>query len=344
MVKRYFLYFVALTSFLALLFNVIEFFEKLVRSSDIGIGTIAYFSYLNFFSTFSELMPIGSWLAAVLVIREFVINNEWEPLFLVGINKRGFFRALLASALLALVGCFFLDEILLRSMTVKAEEFRQTVFKKKRRDSIHNAWYRLSDKSFCSIEKIDFKTMSGKGLDLFTLSEEFAIKEVMKLKRFVFNPDNHLIEVQDGNIVRFQEIFEREDFSGRKIDMSLLFGRIHLEKQLFTCFRFIKDFVLSDISLLGISQELWALFVKRIFFYLQIVFFALFSYALFILFEDRLYMRWVALLLPYPIHTVISVILELFVSKRLYFVGILGLYLLIISCIVIIHRGWCSRQ
>lgn len=342
--KRYILYFIALTSFLALLFNVVEFFEKLVRSSSSSVSSIAYFSYLNFFATFSDLMPVGAWLSAVLVIREFVIRNEWEPILLLGINKRGFFRAIILACVLTMLGGLVADELFFRSMGVSAEQFRQTTFKKKRSDRIYNVWYRLDDKCFCFVREVDFYRAQGKGLEVFTLDKQFAIAKIVTADEFMLNNNKRTILIQKGSSVLIQDLFHKKILDGQEVDMSLLYGKIHLETQPFTLLGFMKYYAFDEAFLLGISRDLWILFIERILFYLQIVLLPLLAFIFFILFEKFLYARWCVLLLPYPLYTVISVFMSYFLTKKYYFCGILGLYLIVILCIVIMHRSWRSQD
>src|SRR3972149_4709923 len=90
--RRFIGFFFALTLLLAVIFNLIEFFEKLVRVKHTDIGSIIHFIGLNFLPSFSDLMPIGVWLATCIMIWEFHQNHEWETLFLLNIGYNALLR------------------------------------------------------------------------------------------------------------------------------------------------------------------------------------------------------------------------------------------------------------
>ncbi len=298
--KRYFIYFFSVTLLLTGLFNVIEFFEKLVRCAQSDLGSIAHFITLNLVPSFFELIPIGAWLATCLLLKEFAQHEQWDTLFLLSIGYKRIAKLFAFAGLVIMFVCIVLYESVVLSISGQAQQFKMKTFKQRSTTIIFKKWYQMDTNSFCYFDMLDCERGEGKSLLLFDLADDFSIKKVVNSSRFVIFPHEQTIKMLQG------EVLDRHVRAGKKkikINSRRIpnfFLQLGLDKQVPRLINFFSRVILS-VSLLSfeIGREMVHIIVNRLFFYMQIFFYPLATFLLFAAFSRRRYYKWVFIFLPY---------------------------------------------
>lgn len=194
LLQRYFTLLLTISFLFTAVFNLIEFFEKLVRTSA-SLGTIATFIGLNLIPSWLTLLPISSWLAMLALIGLLQLNNEWHALDVLGIRPRAlvppFFIALTMSAGLLLLGKHVVFDQSQHALT----RYYQTVFKKKERNSISDRWFWLPRMRYVHIGWYDQASKKGRDLTIYHYTATYHLKETTHLAQW------HL----DGDTIRAPE-------------------------------------------------------------------------------------------------------------------------------------------
>lgn len=307
LIKRYVAYFCVLTFFLAIVFNLIEFFEKLMRASQASLSKIGYFVLLNCTASFIDLMPLGAWLATVLVIRDLIIREEWEILTLLGVRRFEILKIIMTAACVVVVMSLLLDELFLRDLASKADSYRQITFKGRRVDRVFDGWYQLDGAVFCRVGMLDFEKNVGSKLSFFYLSPTFSIKKIVQAEDFLFKDQLRNLTIIKGNTLDFYaEEIKESVLNDSVLDVPVLLETISDSRQVFSLCSFLKRYVLSQAFSSFLRPELWGLFLERIFFYIQLVFLSVVTSLMFFIFEEKSYGRWVSMFLVYPLHMIMG--------------------------------------
>ncbi len=330
LIKRYVAYFCVLTVFLSLVFNLIEFFEKLMRASQASLASVGYFVFLNCAASVIDLMPLSAWLATCLVIRDLIMREELEILTLLGVSRFKVFKIIMSAACFVMGIGVVLDEIVLRDLAVKAENYRQTTFKGRRTDRILDGWYKLDDALFCRVGLLDFKNGSGSDLSLFYLSSTFALKKIVQVQDFLFKDQSSDLTIIKGIVRDVQAGEIKESVLNNSIfSIPVFWEKIMDTRQAFSLNLFFKRYLLSRVAGLPLRQEWWGFLIERIFFYIQLGMLSIMTLLVFFVFEENLYGRWVSMLLVYPLHMVAGAFFrEIFhLGMGVIFFGMLYLFL-----------------
>ncbi len=303
LLRRYVSYVVGIALFFAGLSNLVEFFEKLIRVSGASVTDIAHFVFLHFGPSFIEYMPLASWLAVVLIIREYHQRHEWDTLSLLMITKRTLCLLFFFSGCFVALGAFFLNECLVVPISSKAERFRSETFKKLTHGTINNKSMWLPNNIFCSIDLLDVQKNEGDGLVLVCLSPSFTLEKVYTIDRFKLDAEQNQLHFYNGFV--FSSLDKRtteiNNFS-LKMPSFLASLRMHYEvPRIWTLTKtlMLHRHVLAYAAYFDTLQQL----IKRLLFYLQIMVYPLLTIFLFYLAEPFGSWKWLALLVPYGLLT-----------------------------------------
>ncbi len=296
--KRYFVYLCSISLVLTLLFNVIEFFEKLVRVSHTSVPTILHFIALNFVPAFSDLLPITAWIAACLVIREFEFQGEWQTLFLLGVGYKKLVGLFFAIGMCVLIGGSLFHEMVSLPLSSRMEQFKIKHFKKGSPNKIFSKWYQLDDRHFCYFDMLDWHNKHGKNLLLIQLSSEFELQEIIQAQHFQLKPCRKELALFSGVVTGIDE----EVFEKKIVTMPSFFIQVPQSLQIPSLTSLMqKTFLFARVMSYDMHRELVFTTLKRVFFYLQMLIYPLLSFLLFFVVYGRGYYKWLLIITPYPV-------------------------------------------
>jgi len=299
--KRYFLYFSAVTIFLALLSNFVEFFEKLIRVKHAGILTILHFVTLNFLPSIFEYMPIASWLVTCLLIKELQQQHEWEILQILSVSYKKLCSVFLLIGFVLAGISFIGKEYISVSLAFKSERFKQQTFKQSAVQKIINKWILLDQNSILHIGLIDVENNKGSDLLLITMSQDFKIEKTLSAEHFELDPkkqrviiaDGKMYSVADGSYSKIQE---------EKFLMPGLFSQIQINLEMPSLLNIIKHLIFDKAYLpASLHSELLYQFLKRFFAHFQLILYPLLTFFLFAIFSYLGTFQWIAILSLYPV-------------------------------------------
>lgn len=303
---RFIIAFFALAFVFALLLNVIEFFEKIVRVSHTTIGTITHFIILNFLPTFSHVMPLASWLATCLVIREFYTQNEWESLLLLNITYNVLFKLFIIAGFSVTFGALLFKEYLTIPLSSKAEQLRSNAFKKEIPTLITKTWYKLSDSSLCFIEFLDLHSKRGEKIVIINLNQDGNVHTITTAPYFDLHPTTkHLLMPKKIMHDTATEIsYTHKD---EKLFIPELFLELSLRSEPLSLKSIFQKLFFNKNSFSSHAYTMVAYaFFEQLTFYLQIFLFPVIIFVLFSIFINFNYFRWIICLLIYPLFTALS--------------------------------------
>jgi lipopolysaccharide export LptBFGC system permease protein LptF len=334
--RNYATYFLTVTAFFALLFSSIEFLEKTARAKSIGIKTISHFVALNSIPAAFDLMPLGSWLATGLLLREFFANEEWDSLFLLNIGLKRIAAIFLATGFVVSALCAITYESFGLTLSEKRSQFKAINFKNAPDQKVLNKWFMLDDNVLCFVEFLDMKTGQGSNFMLIEADTNSQLGRIKKCNDFVINSDGKTV-----TMFRPKSLLDNgkgvESVSAEVFSSPSFFW--HLKSSQITVPRLsnMLTMLFAGRKILGSSTkiELWNLILKRLLFYLQIALFPLITMA-FLMVGFHTKIHWgVFILLPYPILTVSSDIADFFVSKGGSLAMLAVPYILILAIILL---------
>ncbi|MFH1831800.1 MAG: LptF/LptG family permease [bacterium] len=298
--KRYFSYFFIINILLTGVFNIIEFFEKLVRITHTDVASIAYFIALNLLPSFSDLMPISAWLATCLLIREFNQQKEWETLLLLNINYKKLAGLFLCAGLIAVGFGLVLYEQVTAPLVARAQQFKVENFKQEVPTKIFKKWYQLDGQTFCYFDMVDLSTREGLNLLVLYVFDDFSIKKIIRAARFRLNISAQTITILQGDILDGEGQILKEHVQDRVIMVPNFFVQVNSNGQSQKLVHLVpKLFTSGGGFAYAVGRDLLYVIMNRIFFYLQILLYALLTFLLFALLDRSQRLKWIALSFPY---------------------------------------------
>lgn len=309
-----------LTSFsinigLTLLFNLIEFFEKMVRANQATSYTILYFILLNMIPSFFDNLAISTWLGSCMVIKEMYQQNEWETLQLLNVKISSIFL-LVAITGIGLATCSFVGkEIITEKIAHRAQTFKLQQFKNNRHQKLFNQWFTLNEKLFCHFNFLDTRKSKGTQLSLIEVSPTFNITRITTAQKFLLDQEQKKIIVPQG-IVTIPENKNRhsphqEAVTNTQFTLPSFFTQLHIQgiapplKQLFHAILFDNNSLPKHVY-----HQLLYLFLTQVLAHLLILLLPLLTFTLFFLFPYHSYYRWIAIFLPYPLFSLLNTLTD----------------------------------
>jgi lipopolysaccharide export LptBFGC system permease protein LptF len=310
--KRFFTYLFSINISLTLLFNFIEFFEKIARVKHATTNTILHFIFLNIVPSFFETLPISCWLATCLLLKEFIQQNEWETLQILNIGTKKLFNLFfIAGTILALTSFIGKEKIVL-PLTNKSEKFKLEKLKQGSLQKVLNKWFILTQPNsdnhlFCNFSILDMATNKGKNLLLIYMTPNFEIEKTLNSLAFEFNPEKQNLKISDGIIISSKKKSQLK-IENYMLELPSFFSQLQLNLEtpsiqlLFHNLIYGKKVLPSDLW-----DDLLAQLLQRILLHFQIIIYPLLTLCLFLLFPYNPLCKWVLILLPYPIITLLNI-------------------------------------
>ncbi|MBU4269931.1 LptF/LptG family permease [Candidatus Dependentiae bacterium] len=305
--KNYFKYLFLINLSFTLLFNFIEFFEKMARTKNVSIETILQFILLNLGPSFFESIKISSWLSAIMVIKEFHDQNELETFKILNINNKKLFNLFLISGIIISLISFIGRENITLKLQNKSEQFKFKQLKKINRENVTNKWLEIKShnnklhKSYCYFQSLNLINNTGTNIILLDIDENFKIYKIINSQKFQIKPSREIIELKKPNIVKINSNNYKNP-KNKILHMPSFFSQLKMEDKIPPLSLFLKNIFLEKDFL---PQNIWfnmiSELLKRIFFYLQIIIYPVLTFCLFILFENFLRYKWTIMFAPYPI-------------------------------------------
>ena len=328
--KRYFKYFFIINSAFTLLFNFIEFFEKIVRLKNSSTGTILHFIGLNILPSFFENFALSSWITTCLLLKEFNQQNEIETFQILNINSKHLFKLFFIAGIITSIISFCGKEFLVLNLLNKSEQFKFEKLKQASKNKIFNKWLTISQTDqknspdiFCYFSYLDLEKNEGKDLLLIYLDSKFKIEKSITCNNFSINfkekrilaPTSVMFDInQNINIPNksFDQIFPT------------FFSQLELNSKI-PSLKLLAINLISFRNILpdNIYKELLQQFLKRILSHSLVIIYPLLTFCLFFIIPNPPVIKWILIMLPYPLITFLTAWLT-----------ILSYFLLILAIII----------
>ena len=314
--KRFFKYLFLINISLTILFNFIEFFEKIIRIKHTSINIVLHFILLNLPPSFFETLPISCWLATCFLIKEFAQHNEWEIFQILSINYKKLFNLFFLVGIILFLFSFIGKEYLTLNLLNKSERFKLEKFKQNSQQKILNKWLVLSNENlFCFFRLLDLKTNLGTNLMLLYMNQDFEIDQVITCKNFKIHTESETLILQESIKIIPKNNFQ-EKIEQIKITSPSLFSQIQLYTNFPSFFSLMQNLIsCKNILPKDVWNELFAQLLKKIYFHLQLIIYPLLTFYLFFLFPYHPKYKWILILLPYPILIILNSFTDFIIQK-----------------------------
>ncbi len=313
--KWFFLYAVSIAFILGFLLNVIEFFEKLMRTSGISLGTILTFLALRLLPSFFDLLPVGSWLAMCLMIKDFITEHEWHTMQMLGISHKILIHMVIIAGLALAAVTLVTKELLITPLSFKAEQFKTEKLKNLQRDFIANKWLQLNNQMICHIGSLDIAQNQGHNATVIYLSEDFSIEKTLTADEFKLIPESQSLSMQQAHVID-AHANQLRMVHDQVLQVPQLCSFLEMEQHSPSIINLSESLISTKNSIPQalFNKALFQLF-KKFIFYLQLLWYPLLTLILFLLLEKQAIYRWIALFLPYPIILFSDLFFDFFVGK-----------------------------
>lgn len=313
LLRRFFVNTFAINIGITLLFNLVELFEKMIRAQP--TSAIIYFIALSLAPTFFENLPISTWLASCLTLKEMEQQHEWSTLKLLNIKATHIISLILIAgisiSLISLVG----KEIATHQIAKKAETFKQETLKHKNHKTFFNKWFMIHERKFCHAQYVDLKTHTGTHISILDLSSAFQIKQVITAPAFTLDPSKKEIIIPQGTKLDTLKK-EQSAIQNQAFFMPGFFAQLQIEHDSLSLPRVFQLLAFEGKALPNpIYHQLLYNFLDRILYHFLSLLYALLTFLLFFFFSHAsvyhtsvthtsirhagIY-RWLAIFTPYP--------------------------------------------
>lgn len=341
--KRFFKYVFIMDFFLAFLINFIEFFEKIVHAKDAGFSVILTFVSLNFVPSLFDLLGVSCWLATCLLIKEFQQQNEWEAFSLLNISYNNIIKLFFGASFLLMIFSFAFKESLVENLTFYSEQYKMEKFKQKSAQKLLGKWLMINKETIAYFGVLDLSSNSGSDLLMLYLNSDFTIKKVLNSKEFYIVPEKQELSIPVGLEFDIESNLP-ESIHDIKLTVPTLFSQIKVNLDVPTISNICQSLLNKNVLPVSVQNELMYSLINRVISYLKLMFYPVLTIMLFKLFEDYLIAKWVVILIPYVLFTLIPL-----VTDQLFTMGInplifLLIYLFIVLFMLYIHRRIVIRE
>lgn len=299
-------FFVAISLMLAFIFNFIEFFEKIVRAKQVPVRVIIHFLSLNFIPTFFDLLPIATWLATCLLLKELLGRYEWELLQLMTFIPQKLFRFALIMGLFLSSTAFVLHERYVADLVFKAEHFKQEKLKQGVPQKLVSKWFELDNNQICYFSVFDPETVMGEDLLVIRFSPEFTFQKMVRAAHFMLNPSTTTIMIQSGHVFDMESQQEHVE-QDLEIHSPAFFSQLRMNFECPTLLNTAKKLTLYGKLLpYGVYNEVFGQLCGRIAYYMQLLLYPLLTICLFMI-TNHPFIRWVLALAAYPLFLIATI-------------------------------------
>jgi lipopolysaccharide export LptBFGC system permease protein LptF len=339
--KRFFLSVISISSLIALLFSLVEFFEKMVRVKGVVFATVAKFTLLNAVPTFFESLPLGTWLATCLFIKELDQQGEWEALSIVTISPKKIQNLFLLGGVILSLFSFVGKEILFHGMHNQAESFRKEQFKNHSQKTLFDSWSQLSEKSFSHFDFLDLEKKEGTNLTILFIKENGTIKKTLKSHRFTIDTEKERILCNKSSL--FTVATGEEKIETNKIlPLPSFFKQLTIATKNPSVAQLSVYLATGTIPSPQIKRNIMNELFKRIFPHSLLLFYPILTFLFFLLFPYHPLYKWFLILVPYPLLTTLSIVFEGLAKSSLISLLILSPYLIALLSVIFLQRKVAS--
>lgn len=313
LLSRLFLNIFSINIGLTLLFNFIEFFEKMVRVEQTNAATILYFIALNIVPSFFENLSTAAWLGSCLTLKELYQQNEWETLQLLNVSlKKVIFLVLVAGTTLT-VFSFFGKEFLTHTLAQSTEEFKLKQFKHNKHQKLFNQWFVLkktcavprANRYFCYFGFLNLQENKGSNFSLLELSKDFKIKKITSAKHFLIFPKTKEITMSNG-IEILTETKKQALLREKKFFLPGFFTQLQMRGTSLSLKQLFQAVILDSHTLPPSTyNQILYIFLSRVLEHLLLLLYPLLTFILFFTFPYHRLYRWILIFLPYPVATLL---------------------------------------
>lgn len=313
--RRFFSYFILITFALACLLSLIEFFEKLIHTAAAhSTQYVAHFISLNFIPTFFDIMPIGTWLATALLIKEFYQQHEWDTFLLLNITYRTLAKLFFMASIIIIIISFICKETYVARLAFTSEQFKIEKLKQTSTQKIIDKWFVISPTLLCYCNVLDLSTKRGCDIMLLFMSSTFTIEKTITAHSFYIVSNKNMLFLQQAqsNYTATQIKATTKDLS---FTLPSFFSQIQINIEPPSLISSFKNIIFTKHLIPEATyREILARFIKYLLFYIHIALYALLTFYFFVLLQHCAYLKWAALLASYPFIVVITSIIDFLVS------------------------------
>lgn len=265
---RYCLYFFGTSTVLATLYTCLDLIEKVARYNNTCIGGIPLYIGTIFIPNFIALSHIGCLLGSILLLREWVIQDQFLTMAIHGISRAQFSGIIFAYSFITAGSIFVLHETVGHLNSQKIPAIKSLIFKKKTQSG---TWARINTTTF---------TMSSKQITYIIETNKNPIIKIIPA-----NPD--------------QDHYKGTAFDFQKETLSI-FIPIKIDKEQLHPLTYSS----TEESLIKIMGQKFTLQNQRIasdlfIFFLKLVFLPFFIVTFFQIAIQQTFMRWIYAGIPY---------------------------------------------
>lgn len=285
-----------------LLFNAIECFEKLTRTTHATINTTLTFIKLNFIPSFFDNFPLAAWLALVLLIRELSLYDEWEGFWLLSIKPLSIFYIIGCVSFCLSGVSYFGKEKLFFHLYQQAESIKTKTMKHNNGTIVNDCWFTLKNNAFCHIHQFNYTTNQGTGLTIVTTNNHGILQKILLADSFTFDHYNEKIQISRGILIQDNQ---KKFISHKQISIPDL----NLTKQ--------KSSRTSLLELLELQEnnELWNKTINRLLGYINTALLPILTLIIFFMMQ-RFFYSWIITLTIYPFFLSFSTCAQWFINQN----------------------------
>lgn len=325
--ERFFKAFAIIVLALAVVVNLIEFFEKLTRTNQTNLGHLVEFLSFNFLPSCLQLFPIAAWLASCVIIREFFQHKEWDALFLLTIAQRPLLRwCCVAGAILMSVGCLLHETVGIslaqRSKMVKSEKLKHESVQ-----TVSNYWGLLDRNCFCHVHFLDYKVGRGENIMIFSRDQEGMITTAVSCDTFLIDHLKQSITLPKAQVISYVDQDQPPTYicmTNLHYHAPNLFVQAQLTREALSLVSLVNIFSRTFSSLShALKYDLINTIAERIIFCLHLFMYPVIVFMLFFIWYHSLYAKWCVILMPYPAVIILQIMSSLIHSAmpNVWFLG-----------------------
>lgn len=312
LLRKFFFYLLLSSGGLTLLYNVVEFFEKITRVTHASLSSIFVFIMLRLLPSFFDLLPLGAWLATCLLIHDLAQHNEWETLHILSISPRKLLRlVVIAGASLSLFS-FVGKEYAIATLAKKMATFKMEQFKENAHKKVYHRWFMLSDTTYAYLTFLDLTTQKGEDFLLLVFDKHFQLVKRISCVQFFVKPLEAKIIAPEAKIFTFADkaCTMKQNY---EIQLPQLFALLNMQAAHPTITELARNLFYGRnlFNKATLHKEL-TLLLSRFFAHSQPMIYMLLTFCLFFLFSSNI-LRWLAMLAVYPLFVFITSFVEFIV-------------------------------
>ena len=299
--KKFIINLLASNILITSLFSLVEFFEKIVRFKHSTVEAAINFVALNFIPCFLENLPLSSFVATLLLLKEIYQQNEWEIFHILNIKFKTIFQIIFFTSSIIATLNFFSKEVLIIKISQMAKNFKQEQFKQNNNRKFFNQWINLENKILCHFNYLDMGKNQGQDITILNFSESFELGKTILATDFEINKKEKTVFIPKAKVINSQKNLIK-NIKNKTFHMPHLFAQLSSKDTIQSLsdlarLIFIENKFISKNSYHKLMYD----FFERILRHLLIIIYPLLTLILFFLFPHARIYKFAIALTPYPI-------------------------------------------